>query len=50
VAERIKVAIRLGDISENAEYDEAKTSRFCRRQDHPAGNMLRVARVVDDDV
>ena len=28
VADRIKVAISFGDISENAEYDEAKTSKL----------------------
>lgn len=27
VAEKIKVALSFGDLSENSEYDEAKTSR-----------------------
>ena len=29
VAEKIKVARGYGDLSENSEYDEAKTSRAC---------------------
>ena len=27
IAEKIKVALSFGDLSENSEYDEAKTSR-----------------------
>lgn len=50
VAERIKVAIAFGDISENAEYDEAKNEQaFVEGKIIQLENMLRVARVVDDD-
>ena len=50
VAERIKVAREFGDLSENSEYDDAKNEQAlleARIQD--IENMLRVAKVVDDD-
>jgi len=50
VAERIKTAIAFGDISENAEYDEAKNEQaFTEGRIIQIENMLRVAQVVDAD-
>jgi transcription elongation factor GreA len=50
VAERIKVAISFGDISENAEYDEAKNDQaFIEGRILTLEGMLRVARVVADE-
>lgn len=50
VAERIKVAIAFGDISENSEYDEAKNEQaFVEGKIIQLENMLRMARVVDSD-
>lgn len=48
VAERIKVAISFGDISENAEYDEAKNEQ-AQMEDRirKLEDQLRIARVVD---
>lgn len=49
VAERIKVAISFGDISENAEYDEAKNEQAqMEERIYKLENQLRIARVVDD--
>ena len=31
IAEKIKVALSFGDLSENSEYDEAKTNRVSLR-------------------
>ena len=42
VAERIKVAISFGDLSENAEYDEAKNEQV------KLENMLRKAVIIDE--
>ena len=36
VAERIRVAREFGDIAENAEYDDAKTSRRCSSTGSPS--------------
>ncbi len=50
IAERIKQAIAFGDISENAEYDEAKNEQaFIEGEIITLENMLRVARVIDEE-
>ena len=49
VADRIKVAISFGDISENAEYDEAKNEQaFTEGRILQLENMLKNAVVVDE--
>ena len=49
VADRIKVAISFGDISENAEYDEAKNDQaFNEGRIIQLENMLKNAVVVDE--
>ncbi len=50
VSERIKVAISFGDISENAEYDEAKNEQaFMEGRIMQLENMLRSAKVVSEE-
>ena len=50
VAERIKTAIAFGDISENAEYDEAKNEQaFVEGKIIKIENTLRMAKVIDED-
>lgn len=50
VASRIEVALGFGDLSENAEYDEAKTEQaFVEGEILTIENMLRLAHVVDGD-
>ena len=50
IAEQIKVARAFGDISENAEYDEAKNEQArIEREIMNIENMLRVAVVIDED-
>ena len=50
IAEQIKVARAFGDISENAEYDEAKNEQArIEREIMQIENMLRVAVVIDED-
>ncbi len=50
VAERIKVAISFGDISENAEYDEAKNDQaFVEGRIITLESMLRSAKVVAEE-
>lgn len=50
VAERIKIAREFGDISENSEYDDAKNEQaLLEARILEVENMLRVAKVVDDD-
>lgn len=50
VAERIKVAREFGDISENSEYDDAKNEQaLLEARILEIENMLRIAKVVDDD-
>ena len=49
IAERIKVALGFGDLSENSEYDEAKTAQA----DNEAKiaeleNKLRYAKIIDE--
>ena len=49
VAERIKVAISFGDISENAEYDEAKNEQAqVEERIMKLENMLRKAVIIDE--
>ena len=50
VAERIKIAREFGDISENSEYDDAKNEQaLLEARILEVENMLRIAKVVDDD-
>jgi len=50
VAERIKVAISYGDISENSEYDDAKNEQaFIEGRIITLEKMLRNARVIQED-
>ena len=50
VAERIKVAREFGDISENAEYDEAKNEQaFLEGEIIKIEKQLKNVRVVDED-
>ncbi len=49
VAERIKVAISFGDISENSEYDEAKNEQAqLEERILKLENILRMAVVIDE--
>jgi transcription elongation factor GreA len=50
VAERIQIAIAFGDLSENAEYDEAKKEQaFLEGEIATLEATLRVAKVVDEE-
>ncbi|EGL84184.1 transcription elongation factor GreA [Caldalkalibacillus thermarum TA2.A1] len=50
VAERIKLAISYGDISENSEYDDAKNEQaFIEGRIITLEKMLRNARVIQND-
>lgn len=50
VAERLKVAISFGDLSENAEYDEAKKEQAeLEERIIKLENMIRVAEIIDED-
>ena len=50
VAERLKVAISFGDLSENAEYDEAKKEQAeLEERIIKLENMIRVAVIIDED-
>lgn len=50
IAEQIKTAISFGDLSENAEYDEAKNEQArIEGQISELENMLRNAVVIDND-
>ena len=50
VAERLKVAISFGDLSENAEYDEAKNEQAkLEEQILKLDEKLRKARLADAD-
>ena len=50
VAERIKVAIGYGDISENSEYDDAKNEQaFIEGRVITLEKMLRNARIINDE-
>lgn len=49
VADRIKVAISFGDISENAEYDEAKNEQAqLEERIMKLENMIRKAVIIDE--
>ena len=49
VAERIKVAIGYGDISENSEYEDAKNEQaFVEGEIISLEKMIRTAKVIDD--
>lgn len=49
VAERLKVAISFGDLSENAEYDEAKKEQAeLEEKIMKIENTIRVAEVIDE--
>lgn len=49
IAERIKVALGFGDLSENSEYDEAKSAQAAN-EDKIAEleNKVRYAKIIDD--
>ena len=50
VAEKIKVALGFGDLSENSEYDEAKNEQaFIESRIAQLEAMLKNARVIDND-
>ncbi|MDU5946219.1 MAG: transcription elongation factor GreA, partial [Paenibacillus macerans] len=50
VAERIKVAIGYGDISENSEYEDAKNEQaFIEGRIITLEKMLRNARIINND-
>lgn len=49
IAERIKVALGFGDLSENSEYDEAKTAQAANEQKIvELENKLRHTRIIDE--
>ncbi len=49
IAERLKAAIALGDLSENSEYDEAKNAQaFNEGKILELQNMLKNAKVIKD--
>ena len=49
VAERLKVAISFGDLSENAEYDEAKKEQAALEERIiKLENMVRKAVIIDE--
>ena len=49
VAERLKIAIGFGDLSENAEYDEAKNEQAkLEEQIIKLGEKLRNAEIIDE--
>ena len=49
IAERIKVALGFGDLSENSEYDEAKDAQASNEQKIiELENKLRYAKIIDE--
>ena len=49
IAERIKVALGFGDLSENSEYDEAKTAQATNENKiAELENKLRHTRIIDE--
>lgn len=49
IADRIKVALGFGDLSENSEYDEAKTSQAENEEKIvELENKLRYAKIIDE--
>lgn len=50
IAERLKAAIALGDISENSEYDDAKNEQaFNEGKILSLEAMIKTAKVIEDD-
>ena len=50
IAEKIKVALSFGDLSENSEYDEAKNEQaMVENRIMQLKNMLKNAKVLDED-
>ena len=50
IAEKIKVALSFGDLSENSEYDEAKNEQaMVESRILQLKNMLKNAKVLDED-
>lgn len=50
ITEKIKVAVSYGDLSENAEYDEAKNEQaFTEGRIATLENMLKSAKIIDDE-
>lgn len=50
VAERLKIAISFGDLSENAEYDEAKKEQAALEERiMKLEHMIRVAVIIDEE-
>ena len=51
VAERIKIAIEYGDISENSEYDDAKNEQaFIEGHIIELENKINTAKIIDENV
>jgi transcription elongation factor GreA len=49
IAERIKVALGFGDLSENSEYDEAKSAQASNENKiAELENKIRYARIIDE--
>ena len=49
IAERIKIALGFGDLSENSEYDEAKNAQAANEiKITELENKLRYARIIDE--
>ena len=49
IAERIKIALGFGDLSENSEYDEAKNAQAANESKiAELENKLRYARIIDE--
>ena len=49
IAERIKVALGFGDLSENSEYDEAKSAQAANETKiAELENKIRFARIIDE--
>ena len=49
IAERIKVALGFGDLSENSEYDEAKSAQASNENKiAELENKIRFARIIDE--
>ena len=49
IADRIKVALRFGDLSENSEYDEAKTAQAENEvKIAELENKIRHAKIIDE--
>ena len=48
IAERIKIALGFGDLSENSEYDEAKNAQAANESKiAELENKLRYAKIID---